>query len=96
MAKLEVGVNDLATVCPEIAAEWDYEKKSTTPTKGVVLFKSGMSFGKGYTLFYFMNRLPTTDELIMLLTLLSCCIVADLGKAGKLKHWRVEEAIKNG
>lgn len=26
MAKLVVGVNDLASQCPEVAAEWDYEK----------------------------------------------------------------------
>jgi len=31
MAKLIVGVNDLATVNPELAKEWDYEKNEKTP-----------------------------------------------------------------
>ena len=31
MAKLIVGVNDLATVNPELAKEWDYEKNEKKP-----------------------------------------------------------------
>ena len=35
MAKLVVGVNDLASQCPEVAAEWDYEKNGDVTPDGI-------------------------------------------------------------
>lgn len=46
MAKLQVGINDLATVNPELAKEWDYEKngKNYPLTPMDVLFYIGTHF----------------------------------------------------
>lgn len=33
MARLEIGVNDFATVCPDLLVEWDYEQNELLPTE---------------------------------------------------------------
>lgn len=43
MAKLVVGQNDLASQCPEVAAEWDYEKNGDV-TPEMVCYKSSKKY----------------------------------------------------